>query len=543
METLAERLAGPDERRRLPRTRVAVGRHGMVATAASPATCVAREVLESGGNAVDAAVAAAWALSVCEPSGSGLGGQTTLLVRHADGRTAVIDGHSYAPRAASTRTVSAAQQKYGHRACTVPSTPAVLGAALARFGSLRADRAMEPAITLASEGFATTPLLRRQIRWCLPRLQRCPYATRVFLHRGGPPEVGHVVRQPVLAGTLERIAREGVDDFYSGQLARAIVEDVRRNDGLLDMADLADYAPRGGSDVLSIIHQGYTVMTAPPPAGGLLLLQALRVIDRMRFSEASVGSAAWHGAVAEVVRTVFHDRARRPVHPDSFTEALLDLLTSDDYAERMARRARRRIAPPAADVTEEPGETTHLCVADPQGTVVSLTQSIQSLFGAKVANAGLGFFYNNYLCTCPRRAHPHGLGSRALPRSNGAPTIAVRRSPRGGGPRLLALGAAGSRRIISALLQVLGNRIDRGMTLSESIDAPRLHAMLNGKVLIESGASSPSLTRRLSRRFRRVVTRAPRSYSMGAVQALELHDDGHWVGAADPRREGTADGF
>jgi len=515
----------------------------MVATATPQATRAARTVLESGGNAIDAAVAAAWASSVCEPSGSGLGGQTTMLIRFPEGRTAVLDGHSFAPRATSRRTVSAEQQKRGYRACTVPSTPAVLGAAVERFGKFDPGRVLEPAIELAREGFAVTPLLRRQIRWCLPHLGRTDHVARTFLQNGRPPAAGFVVRQPALARTLERIALAGVGDFYRGSLAAQIVADVRRHDGLLDAEDLADYAPHSGHEVLAIAHGDYTVMTVPPPAGGLLVLQGLRVLDRLRLSEAIVGSAAWQSSIAEVVRAVFHDRARRPVHPDSWTPALLDLLTGDDYADRMARRARRRMRLPAVDVAEAGGETTHLCVADSQGTVVTLTQSIQSLFGAKVANTELGFFYNNYLCTCPRRPHPHAIGSRALPRSNVAPTIAVRRSPRPAGPRLLALGAAGSRRITSAVLQVLCNRIDREMTLSESIDAPRLHAMLNGKVLIESRAAAPSLTRRLGRRFDRIVTRASRSYSMGAVQALELHDDGHWIGAADPRREGTADGL
>jgi gamma-glutamyltranspeptidase/glutathione hydrolase len=188
---------------------------------------------------------------------------------------------------------------------------------------------------------------------------------------------------------------------------------------------------------------------------------------------------------------------------------------------------------------EEPGDTTHLTVSDSQGNVVALTQSIQSLFGAKVANASLGFLYNNYLRTCPRYPHPCQLGSHCQPRSNCSPTLVLKKGPAGKVP-VLALGAAGSRRIVSAIVQVVSAVIDRGMTIEEAVAAPRVHALLNKKVWIERPAATEDLLKSLEARSLRPKIRRAQSYSMGSVQVLQRLPDGTVMVAADPRRDGAA---
>jgi len=166
-----------------------------------------------------------------------------------------------------------------------------------------------------------------------------------------------------------------------------------------------------------------------------------------------------------------------------------------------------------------------------------LTQSIQSLFGAKAANPEYGFLYNNYLLTCPRRKHTHRLGPGSPARSNAAPTLVLGER---GSPAVLALGAAGSRRIISSLVQVISGVLDLGLPLPQALQRPRVHPRLRSGVWLEQPAASPELVEALEERYGRLEIRPPRSYSMGAVQALELRDDGEIVGAADPRREGVA---
>lgn len=192
---------------------------------------------------------------------------------------------------------------------------------------------------------------------------------------------------------------------------------------------------------------------------------------------------------------------------------------------------------------EEPGETTHLCTADSKRTIVSLTQSLQSLFGAKVANLRCGFLYNNYLITCPRRPHAYQLQSGCMPRSNAAPTLIVKEKGGLSSEPLLAIGAAGSRRITSALLQVISAVVERRLTLAKALKLPRVHATLGGTVWIERPAATEPVQERLKRDYRALRVRAPRSFAMGAVQAIALDPDGTLRGAADPRRDGTAKGL
>jgi gamma-glutamyltranspeptidase/glutathione hydrolase len=520
------------------------GRRGMVATAFSAATTAGWEMLRAGGNAVDAAVAAAWALSVCEPSASGLGGQTTLVLRRNGGQPVVIDGHSYAPAAVCPGQVSSTQQKWGYRACTIPSTPATLGFAQRRYGTLSLERVMEPAIRLAEDGYRITELQHRQTQWCLTALRASPAASRLFLRRGFPPLPGSLFRQKELAATLRRMARHGTEDFYLGALARLIAEDMNEHDGLLTEDDLAACRLPVERKAVAGLYRGFEVVSVPPHGGGLQLLLGLKVWERLRLDEPRADSATWYARLAEVIYLVFREREQWPVHPECPSPLLDERLLGETRAGELAeevRRGLRKCAPRGNK--EEPGETTHLCTADGRGNVVSLTQSIQSLFGAKVANARCGVLYNNSLTTCPRHPHPHQLQGGCTPRSNVAPTLVLKAGQRDQRAELfLALGAAGSRRITSALLQVISALLDGRLPLAQALGQPRVHATLCGTVWIERPAATDRVRERLDSAFPAVRLLPPHSFSMGAVQAIRFRSAGTLQGAADPRRDGTARG-
>lgn len=216
-------------------------------------------------------------------------------------------------------------------------------------------------------------------------------------------------------------------------------------------------------------------------------------------------------------------------------------MLGDALAQELAETIRKTTVHAELEPGDEPpGDTTHLSVTDTLGNVVALTQSVQSLFGAKVAHPKLGFFYNNYLVTCPRYHHPSQLAGGCMPRSNVTPALVVPRDAGDGHAPVLAIGAAGSRRIISATLQVLCGVIDRGLGIDAAMNAPRVHALLNGNVWVESDALSEGLRARLERRYRRIKVKKPLSYAMGAVQAVQRLADGSARAAADPRRDGTA---
>lgn len=491
-------------------------------TAFPDATNASMEILRAGGNAVDAAVAAAWALSVCEPSGSGLGGQTTMLIHFAGGTNLVVDGHSHAPATASMHSISVAQQKTGHRACTIPSTPATLDFVQRRYGCLPAARVIEPAIRIAEEGFPVTALHHRQMTWVLGPLAADPAASRFFLDHGQPPRPGFRLRQPKLAQTLRRIVSHGAEDFYQGEMADSVVRDMQLHGGLVSKEDLASFALPVEREPLEGFYRGLRVLTVPPPGGGEQLLVSLRILE-MLLNGGQPPSADWYEAIALATYSALRDREQ----PAGWTAEV------ERFAALLARDAgpwgiRPDLSPAAAA-----GETTHLNVADRQGTVVALTQSIHSLFGAKVANPDLGFIYNNYLSSTPRDSLVPGC----VPRSSVAPALVMSRE---GGVPLLALGAAGSTRITSAIVHVLSAVADRRMPIGEAVAAPRVHAGQSGIVWLEESAASEDVLSNLQSHFSAVELQGKNDYKLGCVQAL------HWIGpeslagAADPRRDGTA---
>jgi gamma-glutamyltranspeptidase/glutathione hydrolase len=225
------------------------------------------------------------------------------------------------------------------------------------------------------------------------------------------------------------------------------------------------------------------------------------------------------------------------------TGSRIDDLLSDEHIDQLASAILAGEIPQTAHTShdwsladvEEPGETTHLCTADAAGNVVSLTQSIQSLFGARAGSIKLGFLYNNYLLTCPRVPHPFQLAGGCQPRSNAAPTMVV-----GAHGEVLAIGAAGSRRITSAILQSLAGVWLRGMSLADAVAAPRFHVKQSRNCWIESSPQTEAIADDLKQRFRHVEFRKAHSFAMGCVQAVQVSSDGRQTGVADPRREGTA---
>lgn len=498
-----------------------------VSTSHPDATEAAVGVLRGGGGAVDAAVAAAWALAVCEPSGSGLGGHACLLVATPDGQVRAVDGPGRAPAAARRATITAAQQRRGVRATTVPTMPAVLGHAHARWGRLPWAQVLQPAIALAAEGFSMTAIESRRAGWVAAALRADPETARTYLAGGRSPRPGAVLRLPALAATLRAIARHGADDLYQGALSQALVRDQERRGGLIGVGDLSSAASVREADALvATLSGGLRIATLPAPGGAFLLL-ALAVLDQL-VPDGGWTDPEWTLAAARATRAA--QAARDGGDPNGDPSAALD----PELVRRLADRI-RRTAPPwtrsrtRAPHTEEPADTTHLCVADSHGTTVSMTSSIQSLYGAKVACAELGFLYNNYLRTCTRSAGPYRLSSACRPRSNAAPTIALDRR----GPLLIA-GSAGSRRITSSLVHVLSGVLDRGMSLSEAVAAPRSHLLAGGGLWIERPAWAlldPD------QRESSVRARAPHDYAMGAVHALHRAPGGV-AAAADPRRGG-----
>ena len=481
--------------------RCAVSPHGMVATAHYLATEAAVEVLEDGGNAMDAGIAAAFALAVCEPYASGLGGQSMLLFHDAASqRTLALDGSSHAPRRLPPDALRTEHYFTAHRAITVPSTPAVLSCALQRYGRLPLARVLEPAIRLAAEGYHITPLQHDLAQRTLEPL-RAGSAARLFLQDGQQPyPVGSRLRQPELAETLKQLGEAGIEDFYQGDIAQIIAGDIQTNDGLIDGADLALIPWPVEREPLLTTYQRRRVLTLDLPGAGQVLIGLLNALEALPSAE------------------------RDPDTP----QGALQLVCAIRHAQRLRHDLPSRLSGQV--------ETTHLSVMDRQGNTVSLTQSIYDVFGAREASPELGFLYNSYMHNFDYhdRTHPNYLRPGARPWSSVAPTIVFR-----GQEPWAVLGSTGVERIAPVIAQVL-LRLEQQEPF-EAVAAPRLYCSPEGEVSLEAARMDAAILSLLREQGLVLDEREPYSFYLGCV-ALVLREQGEYIGVADPRRDGAAAG-
>lgn len=502
---------------------------GVVSSATPEATTIGAAVLEQGGNAVDAAIAISLALGVSEPAGSGLAGQTVMLVRSPSGVTEVIHGTTWSPARLPAK-VTAAQLRRGHSAASVPSTPKVLDLALRRYGSgtFSWKELVAPAAALAEEGVILGPFRARAFQFYGAALAEQDAARRLFLHPEGRPWVaGDRFRQPVLGKTLRHLARAGAEDFYRGAIAQAIAEDMAANGGWITAEDLATFPEPAIVEPLRATYRGYEIATLPPPFGGWVLLQLLKVLEQMPLEPRQQPGAPRQLQLLEAMRIAHGTRAREPV--PSFTNYEKDVAKKISTAE-------------AARLWSEKGETTHFSVVDDQGWVVAVTQSIDSYFGAKVAHPTLGFLYNNYMqgFRLENDGSPYVLKPREMVLSSMAGAIVSE-----GGQPLLVLGSPGSERIISAVAQVTSQWLDGERNIERAVAAYRVHGTPKSTAFVEGPELPLALLRSLVRagfsleRPRYGVSDSYLDPYFGGVHAIAW-EGGRWVGAADPRRDGAA---
>ncbi len=509
--------------------RISIARRGMVATAHWAASAAGAEMLAEGGNAIDAAVAAAFALGVCEPAASGLGGQTMMTIFEAETRrTTALDGSSRAPNRATPRRLKKGQRLRGLTASTVPSTPAVLGYALQRWGTLPLARVLEPAIRLAGEGYPISSLQRRlQIKALVPLRENS--AGALFLEDGEPREVGTVFSQPLLAETFRRLAAGGIEEFYQGEIASQIHDDMERNGGLIRRDDLACIPWPIERKPVACRFEGLRVHTFPPPGAGRTLVEMLNILAHFPEKRRRPDSVKGAVLLSEIIRRAFLDRQDRPFDPNFYPQVQDRQMLSADYAKLAARQVRKRIKLPR-------GETTHLSVMDGLGNVVALTQSIERVFGSCAAHPELGFIYNNYMSAFEHRdiTHPYFQRPNTVPWASVAPTIVFRgRTP------WLAIGSPGSERITPTILQVL---IRLGyQSPMEAVSAPRLHCSIDGRVSLEATRMRDDILPALERRGFTLDVRRPFSFYLGCV-GLVVREGNDLIGVADIRRDGSAHG-
>jgi len=539
-----------------PRAAV-VSKAFMAVTANAYATDAAAEILQLGGNALDAAIAAQWVLNLVEPQSSGIGGGGFLL--HWDSRRKHVsawDGRETAPRAASadfTRRADGSLATFSEilgtgKAVGVPGLVAVLEAAHRRHGKLKWERLFRPAIRLAENGFAVSPRLHLLLRDD-PLLRR-DAAARVLYYQdnGEARRVGEVLRNAELAASLRRIATDGANALYGGAVAEQIAAAVGQRGGVLKAADIRDYRPMQRTAVCGPYRRWRICGMPPPSSGGIGVLQVLGLLERAEMAPGDSSSADSAHLFAEAGRLAYADRARYLADPDFVAVPQRELLRPEYLARRARLIDRRRsmgIAAPGTlpaghaqtddDAAELPA-TTHVSIVDREGNAVALTSSIESAFGSRIQVAG--FLLNNQLTdfslTGERDGKPvaNRLEPGKRPLSSMAPTLVFDAA----GRLYAVLGSPGGSRIINYVARTLAALLDGKHDPAAAVALPHV-GNRNGATEIERDRVPEALALELERRGHTL-----QRVDMTSGLHLIARSVDNWVGAVDPRREGVARG-
>jgi len=530
---------------------------GILATVHPLATAAGRDAFRQGGNAVDAAVAAALALGVVDGHNSGIGGGCFVVIRLADGRLLAVDGRETAP-AAATRDMYLRDGKpqpelsrAGPLASGVPGSLAAYDLCVRQFGRLALKQLLLPAARLAEEGFAIDRNYAERLAATAEDLAKYPATRAVLLKPDGSPYAqGEVLRQPDLARTYRAIAERGVGWFYRGPFAHHVGRWMADNGGILTAEDFAAYRPRRREPIVST-YRGYTIVGFPPPSsGGVHVAQILNILEAFDLKRLHAENPAeFYHVVAEAMKLAFADRAHWLGDPD-FAQVPRGLVDKR-YAARLARGINRNRAatieehglPPNWKSDHFGKHTTHFSAVDREGNWVAVTATVNLPFGSQVIVPGTGVILNNQMddfATAPGVPNAFGLiGAEAnavapgkRPLSSMSPTVVLR-----DGRPALALGAAGGPAIISQVVLTIVRRLDLGMALPAAVAAPRIHHQWRPDELVVETALCPAVGGELKRRGHRVRRRK----SIGVTQAIALSDDGEdWIAVRDPRLGGDS---
>ena len=551
------------------------GAHGMVATDEELASRAGVEILQKGGNAIDAAVATAFALAVVEPAAGNIGGGGFMLVRMADGRSSFLDYREVAPGKATRDMYIKPDGKLdevasviGYKAVAVPGTVAGLELALKKYGTMKIADVIAPAIRLAENGFPVSEKLAQEFKYQRKDLQKFSASYRIFLNNGEMYKPGETFRQPELAATLKRIAKNGAAEFYRGETARMMVRDIAALGGLITMDDLAQYQPK----VREVLRAKYVldghnweVISSPPPSsGGVAIIEALNILK-------NVPLRGWDDIesvhqVAETMRRVFADRAVYLADPD-FAKVPVDGLTSACYGKELAVTIDPKHAsssttvhagephvcgeeawvPAPMEVSSNDGpNTTHFSVVDATGNAVASTYTLNNSYGSHVTSSA-GFLLNDEMddfTTQPGvpnalfgliQSEANAIAPGHRPLSSMSPTILLK-----DGKLSFVTGSPGGPTIISAVLLTVINWMRLGMDAQAAINAPRFHHQwMPDRVFMEQQFPAS-----LEQGLNAMGHATKRRGHIGLVNAIGIDSQtGERLGAADPRDEGSAVGY
>jgi gamma-glutamyltranspeptidase/glutathione hydrolase len=525
-------------------------KHGMVISQNAIASQVGVDVMKDGGNAIDAAVATAFALAVTHPSAGNIGGGGFIVYRPATGEPVAYDFREMAPKKATETMWLDENGEYSYErhhlsylSVGVPGTVAGLHMAWKEAGSLPWERLVEPAIRLARDGFEVTDGLARSLDRAMERIGEHPATKATFTKNGTPYEMGDVLKQPDLAETLIRISENGPAGFYEGKTAELLEKEMTANGGLITREDLKAYRPHKRVPVRGT-YRGYEIISMPPPSsGGVVLVEMLNILEGYDLADEGFGSARALHRMAEAMRRAYSDRAHYLGDPEFNPSMPIDRLTSKEYAAQLRGTiqldAASKSSPESFEWPMESPETTHLSVVDGERNAVSMTYTLEYGYGSGIVVPGAGFLLNNEMGDfngAPGLTDENGLigtkpnlvapGKRML--SSMTPTIVAK-----DGQIFMVTGSPGGRTIINTVLQTILDVVDYGMNAQEAVDAGRIHHQwLPDQITYEHLGFSPDTLHILEWMGHHLSERD----SQGAAQVIVLNpEDGMLEGGVDRR--------
>lgn len=510
----------------------------LVTSATPEATKAGKIILEKGGNAIDAAVAVAFALGVTEPAMSGIGGRTMLIVSIPNKPPVAIGGITLTPSVLES-DIEKKKLTY-YKQISIPSQVKVLHYTWKKYGSgkLKWDELLQPAISYAENGFRVGKHRHHVFKRLEDKFIQSPYHNKELLVEGGIPAVGDFIKQPTLAKSLKRIASHGADDFYKGQIAKEMAEDIKKNGGWISYNDLANFPDPKEYYPLHTTYKGYDVYSFMPPGGGWGVLLALNLLENEKIENLNKYSLNRTVSLMKAINKAHNDRRDDPILDHINYQQEIDVKLSKEYAKKLFFKEISSKKNSEKDNGE--GETTHASIVDVNGVAVSMTSSVGGYFGSITSTKKLGFFYNSYI----KSLMGFGFGelkplqSKALIPSSMSPSL-VRKN----GKNVLVIGTPGSKRIVSTISQLIQLWIDGAKSISEIIKYPRVHAINDEVYLEDQSLDDEDLQKIRAEGFKIVfpnydLTKSGLNAYFGGVHAIEFRN-GIWKAASDPRRDGT----
>jgi len=507
---------------------------GIISSGSPESVSAGKKTLELGGNAVDAAIAISFALAVTEPAMSGLGGQAQFLIYFPGKEPVIINGTSFSPSNMPDSLNKSDLQK--HKATTIPSMVRTLDYLWKNYGSgnVSWDELLEPAIKYAEDGFQLGEFRYSVLKHKAEDLRKDSVTAKIFLNEDGSlPKQEEFFKQKILTKTLRRIAIEGADDFYSGKIAEQIAEDMKRNKGWITIDDLSNVPGPTEIPAIKGSYREYDIYTMPPPGGEWVIIQALNILKQFPQEKLKIDSKERLLLITQALQIAHKSREDYPVkNLTNYNEEVINKISDEEAKQLLIESG-----------YDNRGETTHFSVVDENEIVVSATLSINNYFGSKATNPQLGFLYNDYMneFKINKPEHPFNLRPNAMPYSSMTPTILMK-----DGKPVRAIGSPGSERIISAIVQVISLWVDAELNIEEAVNQNRIHVnpakelyFENNSLPVEEKEILLNSSFTFSNPPSEIIINGFNPY-FGGVHAVAF-ENSEWKGAADPRRDGSAD--